>query len=80
MTKPGRQEHEPSQEISTFTDRGDQRKLFQFWVNSAEEPSLLMFYGMPGVSTSVLRALVPDPVYAALKNCLALALYARPST
>jgi tetratricopeptide (TPR) repeat protein len=54
MTKPGRREHTLSDEIARFTDREDQRGLFQFYLNSPTEPPVLMFYGIGGAGKTWL--------------------------
>src|ERR1039458_5047169 len=54
MTKPGRRENTPSNEIARFTDREDQRGLFQFYLNSPTEPPVLMFYGIGGAGKTWL--------------------------
>src|ERR1017187_1668854 len=54
MSKPGRRDHKPSDELARFTNREDQRNLFQFYLNSAAEPPLLMFYGVGGAGKSWL--------------------------
>jgi tetratricopeptide (TPR) repeat protein len=54
MTKPGRREHTPSDEIARFTDREDQRDLFHRYLNSPTEPPVLMFYGVGGAGKTWL--------------------------
>jgi tetratricopeptide (TPR) repeat protein len=54
MTKPGRHEQKPSDEIARFTDREDQRSLFHRHLNSASEPPVLMFYGIGGTGKTWL--------------------------
>jgi len=54
MAKPGRAEPKPSNELARFTDRDDERALFQKWVASATEPPVLMFYGIGGAGKSWL--------------------------
>src|ERR1035437_8394194 len=54
MTKPGCREHTLSDEIARFTDREDQRGLFQFYLNSPTEPPVLMFYGIGGAGQTWL--------------------------
>src|ERR1700682_5054687 len=54
MSKPGRREYRPSGEVSRFTDREEQRALFQHYLHSATDPPVLMFYGTGGAGKSWL--------------------------
>jgi tetratricopeptide (TPR) repeat protein/GTPase SAR1 family protein len=54
MTKPGRREHTPSDEIARFTDREDQRNVFHRYLNSPTEPPVLVFYGVGGAGKTWL--------------------------
>jgi len=54
MSKPGRRENTPSDEIARFTDREDKRSLFRRYLNSATEPPVLMFYGVGGAGKTWL--------------------------
>ena len=72
MSKPGRREHKPSDELARFTDREDQRNLFQFYLNSPTEPPVLMFYGVGGAGKTWLlkrlRQETPPDVPSAYLN------------
>ena len=54
MSKPGRREYTPSDEIARFTDREDQQELFRHYLYSATEPPVLVFYGVGGAGKSWL--------------------------
>jgi hypothetical protein len=54
MPKPGRRTNPPSDEIARFADREDQQALFQRYLNSAEEPPVLMFFGVGGAGKTWL--------------------------
>src|ERR1035441_5636675 len=44
----------PANELARFTDREDQRGVFQFYLNSPTEPPVLMFYGIGGAGKTWL--------------------------
>src|ERR1035441_2314016 len=54
MTKPGRRENTPSNEIARFTDREDQQRVFRRYLHSPTEPPVLMFYGVGGAGKTWL--------------------------
>ena len=66
MSKPGRRANTPSIELSRFTDREDKQTIFRRLLNVAEEPPVLMFYGIGGAGKTwllkKLRSLVPDGI------------------
>ncbi|MGA3031735.1 MAG: hypothetical protein ABSD70_00530 [Terracidiphilus sp.] len=61
MSKPGRRTNTPSDEIARFTDRESQQAVFQRYLNSAEEPPVLVFYGVGGSGkTWLLKKLLTE--------------------
>jgi hypothetical protein len=69
MTKPGRREHTPSDEIARFTNREDEQRIFQLYLSSPTEPPVLMFYGIGGAGKTwllkKLRQQIPTGLPAA---------------
>jgi len=70
MSKPGRRINTPSEGIDRFTDREDQQAVFHRLLSAAEEPPVLVFYGVGGAGkTSLLmklRAQVPAGIPSAI--------------
>lgn len=69
MPKPGRRTSTTSDEMARFTDREDQQALFQHHLFFAQEPPLLMFYGVGGAGKTWLlkrlRNQVPSSIPSA---------------
>jgi len=69
MPKPGRRTSTTSDELARFTDREDQQALFQRQLFSAQEPPVLMYFGVGGAGKTWLlkrlRSQVPADIPSA---------------
>jgi len=69
MPKPGSRTHTPSDEMARFTNREGQQATFQRHLQSANEPQVLVFYGVGGTGKTwllkKLREQVPDGIPSA---------------
>jgi tetratricopeptide (TPR) repeat protein len=69
MPKPGRRSTTPSDEMARFTDRESHQSLFHRHLNAAEEPPVVMFYGVGGAGKTwllkKLRTQVPIDIPSA---------------
>ncbi len=70
MAKPGKKSRTPSEEMAHFTDREDQQEEFRRYLYSANEPPVLVLYGIGGAGkTWLIRNLlgqVPSDVPKAI--------------